>query len=68
MKSIEVAKASLESLDIPLTGEMNLKGLHAIFIRDPDRNVIELDEYEGQEPDTRSKTESVSSGAYNDHP
>lgn len=68
VKSIEVAKSSLASLGIPLTGEMNFKGLHAIFIRDPDRNVIELDEYEGQEPDTRSKTESVSSGAYNDHP
>ena len=27
--------------------------MHAVFIRDPDRNVIELDAYAGEEPETR---------------
>jgi lactoylglutathione lyase len=40
IQSIERAKAFLDSAGIPLTGELNFKGLHAIFIRDPDRNVI----------------------------
>ena len=45
--SISAAKAFLAEKNIPLTGEFQFKGLHAIFIRDPDRNVIELDAYEG---------------------
>ena len=54
VKSIAEAKAFLSSKDIPLTGEFDHKGFHAIFIRDPDRNVIELDAYVGEEPQTRS--------------
>ena len=54
VRSVEAAKAHLQSIGIPLSGEMSFKGLHAVFIRDPDRNVIELDGYEGDEPDTRT--------------
>ena len=28
--------------------------MHAVFIRDPDRNVIELDAYAGEESEARS--------------
>ena len=30
---------------IPLSGQFSFKDLRAVFIRDPDRNVIELDAY-----------------------
>ena len=65
VESIDEAKQYLQSLGIPLTGEFQFKGLHAIFIRDPDRNVIELDGYPGEEPDTRTGGESA---GYSDHP
>jgi lactoylglutathione lyase len=62
VESIEDAKVFLESSGIPLSGEFSFKGLHAIFIRDPDKNVIELDGYVGDEPDTRTDA-----GSYDDH-
>jgi lactoylglutathione lyase len=56
--SIDEAKAFLAANDIPLTGEFSFKGMDAVFIRDPDRNVVELDAYAGAEPETRSKHDS----------
>jgi len=50
--SIDAAKAFLAGQDIPLSGQFSFKDLRAVFIRDPDRNVIELDAYAGQEPET----------------
>ena len=38
---------------------------YAVFIRDPDRNVIELDAYAGEEPETRSDGQSA---GYEAHP
>lgn len=68
VRSIESAKRFLESEGIPLTGEFSFKGLHAIFIRDPDRNVIELDGYAGDEPNTRKEDADSNSGGYRRHP
>ncbi len=51
--SMDEAKRFLKDRGIDLTGEFTFKGMQAIFIRDPDRNVIELDAYEGEEPATR---------------
>ncbi len=65
--SIEQSKVFLQSADIALTGEMKFKGLHAIFIRDPDRNVIELDGYDGDEPDTRLDASKGEFSGYDEH-
>ena len=47
VQSMDEAKRTLETRGISLSGEFSFKGMHAIFFRDPDRNVIELDAYEG---------------------
>ena len=45
VESLTDAKAVLESNGIELTGSFSFGGMSAVFIRDPDRNVIELDSY-----------------------
>jgi len=42
---LDGAQAALEAAGHPLSGRMELPfGLRAIFVRDPDRNVVELDQ------------------------
>lgn len=65
--SMDRAKRFLDDSGISLSGEFTFKGMHAIFIRDPDRNVIELDAYEGDEPATRTEDAADFEG-YKDHP
>ena len=67
VRSIPEAKQALAKLGIPLSGEFQFKGLHAIFIRDPDLNVIELDGYEGEEPETRTNPDENGSSGYDEH-
>ena len=64
--SLEGAKRFLAEHDIPLSGQFSFKDLRAVFIRDPDRNVIELDAYAGEEPETR--VEGDRSAGYQAHP
>ena len=64
--SIEEAKQFLASLGISLSGQFSYKDLRAVFIRDPDRNVIELDAYAGDEPETRAGSDAGS--GYGAHP
>ena len=45
VESLPDTKAFLESNSIELTGSFSFGGMSAVFIRDPDRNVIELDWY-----------------------
>jgi catechol 2,3-dioxygenase-like lactoylglutathione lyase family enzyme len=65
--SMDEAKRFLKDRGIALTGEFTFKGMQAIFIRDPDRNVIELDAYEGEEPATRIGDAAEIEG-YEKHP
>ena len=65
--SMDEARSFLKDRGIALTGEFSFKGLHAIFIRDPDRNVIELDAYKGEEPATRTGDASEFED-YKEHP
>ena len=64
--SMAETKRFLAERDIPLTGQFSFKGMHAVFIRDPDRNVIELDAYDGEEPATRGGTGGLD--GYEEHP
>lgn len=45
VSSIDAAKAFTEENGIGITGSFSFGNMSAIFIRDPDRNVIELDAY-----------------------
>ena len=49
VSSLKFAKTFMENNEIPLTGSFSFGNMSAIFIRDPDRNVIELDAYRYQE-------------------
>jgi len=51
--SYEETEDFLAGKGIEITGRFGFKGMRALFIRDPDRNVIELDHYEGDDPETR---------------
>ena len=53
VSSLEAAKRFLAENGIALSGSFSFKDLQAVFIRDPDLNVIELDAYIGAEPQTR---------------
>ncbi len=46
VSSLSDARASLEAAGIEITGSFSIEGMSAIFVRDPDRTVIELDAYE----------------------
>jgi lactoylglutathione lyase len=43
--SLDATKAFLAKSDIEITGSFSFGEMSAVFIRDPDRNVIELDAY-----------------------
>jgi lactoylglutathione lyase len=49
--SLEKAKQTVDDLGIAITGSFSFGGMSAIFVRDPDRNVIELDAYESHSAD-----------------
>ena len=57
--SIDDARRFLADHDIPLSSQFSFKDLRAVFFRDPDRNLIELDAYAGEEPETRRATDSL---------
>ena len=63
--SMDATRRFLDENGIPLSGQFSFKGMQAVFIRDPDRNVIELDAYAGEEPETRGGGQST---GYEAHP
>ncbi len=58
--SLAVAEEFMKTHGIEITGSFRFGDMSAIFVRDPDRNVIELDAYD--------KTESKGSNGYAEHP
>ncbi len=58
--SLAVAREFVEERGIAITGSFSFGRMSAIFIRDPDRNVIELDAYNG--------AEETGPGDYAQHP
>ncbi len=64
--SLETAKALLAESDIPLGGQFSFKDLRAVFIRDPDRNVIKFDACAGEDPKTRA--DPAEDSGYQAHP
>ena len=52
--SLPEAREFVERSGIAVTGSFSFGNMSAIFIRDPDRNVIELDAYGGSEADDLS--------------
>jgi len=60
VSSIDAAKAFLSENDIAITGSFGFGNMSAIFVRDPDRNVIEIDAYGAPSPNA--------SDGYADHP
>jgi len=60
VSSLDDARKFMQSNGIEVTGSFSFKNMSAIFIRDPDRNVIELDAYDGGE--------SADTDGYASHP
>ncbi len=58
--SLDQARKFIQQNDIEITGSFSFGNMSAIFVRDPDRNVIELDAY----GDSRSEELA----GYSDHP
>ena len=66
--SLADAEALLGEKQIEITGRFSFKDMRSIFVRDPDRNVIEFDEYPGDDPASRLIDSSVEIDAYDSHP
>ncbi len=60
VSSLASARIFLVSQKIEITGSFSFGDMSAVFIRDPDRNVIELDAYGDTNQDV--------AGGYRDHP
>lgn len=58
--SLEQTKTFLAEAGIEITGSFSFGRMSAVFIRDPDRNVIELDAYGEEQPGDTDD--------YSDHP
>ncbi len=60
VSDLDIAKSFMEANDIEITGSFSFRDMSAIFIRDPDRNVIELDAY--------GKVNKEDLSGYSNHP
>ena len=65
--SLDDLEAFLGEQGIPVTGRFIFKDMRALFIRDPDKNVIEFDDYPGGEPEARLDP-GDDFDAYDQHP
>ncbi len=55
VSSLGAAKTFMKDNGIEITGSFSFGGMSAIFVRDPDRNVIELDAYSADEKQDMSE-------------
>ena len=60
VSSLDDAREFMQSNGVEITGSFSFKNMSAIFIRDPDRNVIELDAY--------GEVNKEDSSGYSEHP
>lgn len=60
VSSLAAARELMKTEGIELTGSFSFGNMSAIFIRDPDRNVIELDAFGSDDPEDLS--------GYSEHP
>ena len=60
VSDLDIAKSFMEANDIEITGSFSFRDMSAIFIRDPERNVIELDAY--------GKVNKEDLSGYSNHP
>ncbi len=63
VSSLERTRAFLAEHDIEITGSFSFGDMSAVFIRDPDRNVIELDAYCGP-----TEAHPTDGSGYSNHP
>ena len=68
VESLADLEAFLDERSIEITGRFTFKDMNSIFIRDPDRNVIEFDEYPGDDPASRLMTPDDEIDVYDSHP
>jgi len=68
VESIADAENFFTNKGLEITGRFSFKGMGAIFVRDPDRNVIEFDEYDGEDPDSRKTSKDDNNEFYSTHP
>ncbi|MEH6547368.1 MAG: VOC family protein [Sneathiella sp.] len=68
ISSLPDAENFLNENIIEITGRFSFKDMNAIFIRDPDLNVIELDEYPGDNPASRLSNPNEKLAGYEVHP
>jgi len=66
--SLPDTEAYLADKGIAITGRFSFKDMNSVFIRDPDRNVIEFDEYPGDDPASRLIEADDNVDAYDYHP
>jgi len=66
--SLEETEAFFDEQGIAITGRFSFKDMSAIFIRDPDRNVIEFDNYPGQDPASRFVDPGTEIETFKSHP
>ncbi|MCZ6764424.1 MAG: VOC family protein [Alphaproteobacteria bacterium] len=61
-------EAFLDERRIEITGRFTFKDMQSLFVRDPDRNVIEFDAYPGDDPASRLISPGDEIDAYKAHP
>ena len=68
IESLAGLETFLNENNIEITGRFSFKDMNSVFVRDPDRNVIEFDEYPGDDPASRLMSADDEIDAYNQHP